>query len=180
MLVITIPAVDYFDEITEEFITRDAITLELEHSLSSLSKWESKWEKPFLGNEEKTTEESLSYIMAMTLTPNIPEEVYYRIPNEQMEQINGLLDAKMTATWFKEQSGGVRNRETITAELLYYWMFSLTIPLECETWHLNRLVTLIKVFNEQNAPQKKLSKRDLAARNRQLNESRKAQLNTNG
>lgn len=180
MLTITIPAVDDFDEASNEFISSSETTIELEHSLVSLSKWESIWEKPFLGPEPKTNEETLGYVEAMTLTPNIPPEVFRGLSRENLEQVNDYIDAKMSATWFTEKPDQRKPREIITSEVIYYWMISLSIPFECESWHLNRLFTLIKVCNQKNAPEKKMSKKDLMARNRALNEERKAKLKTNG
>lgn len=179
MLSITVPKSEFFDERTNEFLSTPETTLLMEHSLVSLSKWESEWEKPFLAPVERSTEETLSYIKAMTLTPNVPPEIYPQLTRDNLVEINDYIAAKMTATWFRETNSPA-NREIITAELIYYWMITLTIPLECETWHLTRLFTLIKVFHQKNSKQKKMSPRELAQRNRELNEQRQKQLGTSG
>lgn len=181
MLIITIPAVESFDESTNEFIVSEEIQLELEHSLASLSKWESIFEKPFLSREDKSQEETLKYVECMCLTPDVPPGVFERIGGENIQKINNYITAKMTATWFNDQNSGRANREIITAEIIYHWMIALQIPIEFEHWHLNRLFTLIKVCNEQNNPdKKKYSRNDWAARQRALNAARQKQYGTKG
>lgn len=180
MLTIVVPGIDLYDEVREEFTNAEGFTLELEHSLVSLSKWESIFEKPFLGKEDKTTDEVLGYVKAMILTPDVPPDVFDRLSKENVEAINKYIDAKMTATWFSDRPNSARNREVITSELIYYWMVSLNIPFECQHWHLNRLFTLIRIFNIKNAKPKKMSRSEMAARNRELNAQRRAQLGTTG
>lgn len=179
MLKIKIPSVEFYDELKNEFINSRETELQLEHSLVSLSKWESKWCKPFLSRTEKTNEESLDYIRCMTLTQNVEEIVYKYIPKAVMDQIASYIDAPMTATTFRQEKNTI-NREIVTAELIYYWMIAFNIPFECQKWHLNRLLTLINVCNIKNQPTKKMSRKDLYNRNRALNEARKAKFGTSG
>lgn len=170
MLVIEVPLEESFDEERMEFLTTSAYRLELEHSLASLSKWESKFEKPFLSADEKTAEESLWYIQAMTLTPNVPPEIFAKLSQENITEITEYINGKQTATWFREDPNKPKNRnEIITAEVIYYWMLSLNISKDCEDWHLNRLITLIRTTSEKNAPPKKKGRVDHAEMARQRN-----------
>jgi hypothetical protein len=154
----------------------------LEHSLISLSKWESIFEKPFLGPEPKTREEVLGYIKTMILTPDFPEDVLLKLSKSNFDEINAYIDSAQSATTFgvmPEQKHRSRG-ETITSELIYYWMVTFNIPFECESWHLNRLFSLIRICNLKNSKPKKMSRSELATRNRQLNEKRRAELGTSG
>jgi hypothetical protein len=181
LLVLDVGAREGFDESTQEFVTIHGTRLELEHSLASLSKWESRFEKPFLNAERKTSEETIAYVECMALDPNVPPEVFQNLSNEDIEKVMNYIDAKMTATWFNELPGQTaRSQEVITAEIIYYWMVSLNVPFECQYWHLNRLTTLIKVINKKNQPQKKMSFKDAAAQRRLLNQQRRSQHNTTG
>lgn len=180
MLEITIPAIEMFNEETQEFLPFKEQTLQLEHSLVSLSKWESKWCKPFLSKDEKTQEEVLDYIKCMTKTKNVDPYVYNRLTRSNIEAINKYIEAPMTATVFYDNKRQGANKEQVTSELIYYWMISLNIPMECQKWHLNRLLTLIRVCNVKNTPPKKTSKRELASRYAALNAARRKQLGTNG
>lgn len=180
MLRIVVPGAEQFDEEKNEFITTKEHVLQLEHSLVSLSKWESKWCKPFLTNKAKTREETLDYIKFMTLTQNVKPEVYNCLTPDNYKAIYAYIDAPMTATYISEEPRGKLHREQVTAELIYYWMVALNIPFECQKWHLNRLITLIKVCNLKNQPPKKRSQREIMRRNAALNAERLKQLNTNG
>ena len=180
MLRITVPAVELWDEARQEFIQTKEQTLQLEHSLVSLSKWESRWCKPFLSKDEKTTEQVLDYIRCMTITQNVNPDVYYRLSNDNIQQINAYIDAPMTATTFREDKTGKKGREIITSEIIYYWMIAYNIPPEYQKWHLNRLLTLIRVCDIKNQPPKKRSKRDIMATNAALNAARRKQLGTRG
>ena len=180
MLQITIPAVELWDERKQEFVITKEQTLQLEHSLVSISKWESKWCKPFLTKQEKTFEETLDYIKCMTITQNVDPEVYNYLTNENIKEINEYIEAPMTATYFSDEKTNKTSREQVTAELIYYWMIALNIPFECQNWHLNRLLTLIKVCSIKNQPPKKRSRKEIMSRNAALNAARRKQLNTRG
>lgn len=169
-----------WDEEREEFVEAKAETLQLEHSLVSLSKWESRWNKPFLSKTEKTSEEILDYIKCMTIPTEVDTVVYQKLTTKHYEQINSYISAPMTATTFYDDKHNKNSRETITSELVYYWMVALQIPFECQYWHLNRLLTLIRVCNVKNAPPKKQSKSDIMRRNAALNAERRARLNSKG
>lgn len=170
---------EMFDEQTQSFFTLKGQTLQLEHSLVSLSKWESKWCKPFLSKESKTLDETKDYIRCMTITQNVDPEIYNRLSNSNIEAINKYIDAPMTATTFNNRNQS-SNKEIITSELIYYWMISFNIPMECQKWHLNRLLTLIRVCNIKNSPPKKMGKRDIASQYASLNAARRKQFNTKG
>lgn len=180
MLTLHVPDVEYFDEKTERFIKTKAQTLHLEHSLISISKWESKWHKPFLSKEDKTEEQTLDYIKCMTINSNVDPLVYRALDASMISQINSYIDDPMTATWFNERQTKKGSREVITSEVIYYWMISLDIPFDCEKWHLNRLLTLVKVCDLKNSPGRKMSKRDILNSNRELNALRKQRLHTKG
>lgn len=180
MLRVKIPAVEFYDEQKEEFVNvHAAVELNLEHSLLSLSKWEQKWKIPFLTDDEKTDEQSADYVQCMTLNENVDPSVYKHLPFNVIDQISSYINDPMTATTISQtkKSGG---RRIITSEVIYGWMVALNIPFECERWHLNRLLMLIQVCNEQNTPAKKMSKKEIADQNRALNASRKAKLNSKG
>lgn len=182
MLTIIVPAIEFYDEASEEFIYSDEVVLELEHSLASLSKWESKFRKPFLGIEDKTDEEVIGYIEAMTLSNNFAPDIAQRLTQEQVVSINEYIASPESATTFSDtgQSSGRGRSEIITSELIYYWMTAYNIPFECENWHLNRLFALLRICNIKNSKEKKMSRRAAAAQQRSLNAQRRAQLGTSG
>lgn len=181
MLKITIPENEFFDEKNQVFVTIKGQTLQLEHSLVSISKWESKWHKPFLSNsKERTNEEIIDYIKCMTLTQNVDPLIYNYLPKEAVDKITNYIQDPMTATWFPADNTKKHSREIVTSEIIYHWMISLNIPFECQKWHINRLLTLIEVCNVKNQPKKKMSKRDVYNQNRALNAARKQRLNTKG
>lgn len=180
MLKLQIAEIELFDEENSRFISSPSYTLKLEHSLVSLSKWESVFERPFLGSKERTTEETLVYIRMMDLGNETPPEVFDRLSKQHFDAINVYINAKMTATTINEHSKSGGLRETITSELIYYWMITLNIPFECQTWHLNRLLTLIRVCNFKNTPPRKMSRQELARRNTTLNQQRRKRLGTSG
>ena len=179
MLQITIPATELWNEIANEFVQKKEQVLQLEHSLVSLSKWESKWCKPFLSRTPKTYEETIDYIRCMTINQNVDFDIYNGITNDIMNQVSQYIEAPMTATTFSNEKK-VINNDIITAEIIYYWMVALNIPFECQKWHLNRLLTLINVCNIKNQPKKKTSKRDIYSRNAALNAAHRERLNTTG
>lgn len=178
MLQVEITTSESYDEELEEFL-EEKYVLSLEHSLRSLSKWESKYEKPFLSDDEKTPEEMLDYVKCMTLSDDVTEDLYNLLSRDNIREINEYISSKQTATWFRDDKKP-GNKEIVTAELIYYWMFSYNIPMECEQWFLNRLLTLIKVFSAKNSPPKKKSQHEIAAENRALNAKRKAKFKTSG
>ena len=180
-LTITIPESEWWDEQNEEFVYTKQQKLVLEHSLVSLSKWESEHHKPFLSKEPMTLQETLDYIRCMTITQNVDPKVYRLIDDATIAKVNSYIEDSMTATWFNEDNkkkGG--KSERITAEIIYYWMTALQIPQEYQKWHLNRLLTLVRVCNVKNQPPKKKSRREIMSRNAALNASRRKRLNSKG
>lgn len=180
MLKIKVEDGELFDEANYEFVSIKGTVLQLEHSLISLSKWESKWHKPFLNNDKKTVEEIIDYIRCMTISQNVNPLIYNVLSRKNIEAVEKYLADPMTATVVKKTQSRSKQR-IITSELIYYWMVSFDIPFEpCEKWHLNRLLTLIDVCNIENSPKKKMRKGDIFKQNAQLNAARKKSLGTKG
>lgn len=180
MIVIDIPENEYYDSVTEMFITIPAKRVKLEHSLVAISKWESKWLKPFLGPGDKTMEQKLDYISFMILDEDEPTSIVNMMTESNLKSIIDYIESPMTATTIRQSKSSKVSREIITSELIYYWMISFNIPFECEYWHLNRLLMLINVCNVKNAPPKKASTKDILSRNRELNAARRKALGTSG
>ena len=180
MLEIEIPDTEMFDEAANEFITVKGVTLRLEHSLVSLSKWESKWKIPFLSRDRKTIEQTVDYIRCMTVNQNVDPLVYSLISNDHVNKINEYIADNKTATTFNDMHSPKQSREIITSELIYFWMAQFNIPMECQKWHLSRLLTLIRIASIKNSPEKKMSKRAIMSQNRSLNAARRKMHNTKG
>lgn len=181
MLPIHIKENDLFDEKTSTFIHVKETNLKLEHSLVSISKWESKWHKPFLTDEEKTNEELNDYIRCMSISGDVDPNAIKLISPEDMRRINEYIGTKMTATWFsKVDNQRKKSSEQVTSELIYYWMIAYNIPPEYEKWHLSRLLTLIEICERKNAPAKKMSQSEIMARNKALNAQRRAAMKSKG
>ena len=181
MLTITIPSTSFFNEATEEFLDIKGTTLQMEHSLVSLTKWESKWHKPFLSKTKKTKEEIIDYYRCMTITQNVNPLIYLAFTSVQTKEIDRYLEDPMTATTISGQSKTKRTGGIVTAELIYYKMVVHQIPFDpCEKWHLNRLLMLIQVCDEKNQKPRKMSAKEAAAQRYAQNATRRAELNSKG
>lgn len=178
MLTVIIPEGESFDKVKDEFVTLDSVTLTLSHTLVSISKWESKWLKPFLSELQRTDEETLDYIQCMS-SSHINPETMARLGNVELGIIRDYIQAPMTATVINDKGKGGK-AEVITSEIIYYWMVALNIPWECQHWHLNRLMMLVNVCNIKNTPSKKMSKKETMSSNASLNAARKKAMNTPG
>lgn len=180
MLNLKIDGDEYFNEETQMFESVEDVEIQLEHSLLSLSKWESKVKRPFLSKDSRTPEEMKMYIEAMIISTDYPKDIVNKFSRKNMQEIIDYIDSSESATTFGTMPE-VRGRgEIITSELIYYWMVMFNIPFECENWHLNRLFALIRICNLKNSKPKQLSRHQIAARNKALNEKRRAELNTSG
>lgn len=179
MLKITTAQREYFNEETQEFIIVPSAKLVLEHSLISVWKWESKWKKSFLNTKKLTNDELSDYVRCMTIGEEADPLVYRFLSAKTLQKIQDYLNEPMTATTFKEQKRPHKN-EIVTAELIYYWMIESGIPFECEKWHLNRLLALIRVCNIKGASGKKMSNHDIMKQNAELNAARRKALGSKG
>lgn len=180
MLRLELPAVELWDEARQEFSYGEAATLSLEHSLVSVSKWEARWGKIFFTDEPKTDEEARDYVGCMSLDGDIPNDVLERLGPAEFQAVNAYIANPMTATRITSKRPPKRSGEQPSSELVYYWMIALGIPMECQHWHLNRLLTLIEVCNVKGGPPEKLSQREVLEQQAALNEMRKKKLNTKG
>lgn len=181
MLTIVVPASEVYNELTNEFSYTNETTIRLEHSLVSISKWEAKWKKPFLGHEQKTREQIYDYVKFMTISQNVPEDVFRCLTKENYEAIGKYIEDSMTATWFSDTSNKGSGREIITSERIYYWMVAYNIPFECQKWHLNRLLTLIKICSIENSrDSNKMSKSAIMRQNSALNKARRSKYKSRG
>ena len=181
MLKLTVKGEERWDDEKEVFIpAMKEHTLQLEHSLLSISKWEAIYHKPFLSTE-MSKEMIISYAKCMTINP-VPDAVYDYITAEHINLITDYIKDPMTATWFSDKNpahkGGKMNGEIITAEIVYYWMIQMQIPVEFQKWHLNRLLTLIRVISVKNDP--KSGKKMTAQERSALNKARKAKYGLRG
>jgi len=179
MLQITLPASRFFNEQTEEFVFYEPVTLKLEHSLISIQRWESKWHKSYLSSENLSAEEMIDYIRCMSLDPNLNPQVLSRLRQIDFERIKDYISDPMTATTFSQHDDPHQRKQIITAEIIYYWMVSFGIPFECAKWHLNQLMTLIKVCSIKNNP-KKANKNEAAKQRAALNKARRARMGSTG
>lgn len=180
MLKLQIEGAEYWDEEREEFVSSPGGTLLLEHSLRSIAEWESKWKKPYLEQRDMTPEELIDYIRCMTVGPEKDMLLYQSLTFDQLVQIKDYINDPMTATTFRKDENAPRNRSITTAEILYYEMSELNIPYSCDRWHLNRLMTLIRVCAIKRAPRKKGGKKNAAQNRKNLNRQRREQYGTSG
>lgn len=178
-LVIVVPGQELFDNEKQKFITTEDVTLRMEHSLVAIHNWESKWHKPFLVPKGHSGEEVLDYFRMMCLD-DVDPSVFDRMSEENLQEIQAYMENVMTATTFHNLPDKPGGREIVTAEIVYYWMVSLQIPLDRETWHFGRLMALIRTVNTKNAPKKKMNTKDALAQQRELNAQRRAEMASKG
>lgn len=179
MLKIIVPETELFDQTNGEFLTVKKQILMLEHSLVSISKWESKWKIPYLYTERKTLEQDRDYVRCMTITQNVDPIIYKCLTKEVWDKIYDYMNDPMTASNVpSKKKPGVKN--IVTAETIRYWMIMFNIPVEYEKWHINQLLALIKYCEWKQSDSEKLTPSELYARNSRLNAERKRKLHTKG
>ena len=181
MLQLRRPAEEGWDSEAETFIDLPEVTLRLEHSLVSLSKWESIWHKHFLGRDDLTPEEILSYIRCMSEEP-LTDEVLVRLRSDDFDAITNYIKEQRTGTSITERNPRPGSSQYVTSELIYGWMVGCQIPPQpAETWHLSRLLTLIRVCQIQQDPKpSKMNQSDWIAERNRLNAQRRAARRSNG
>lgn len=180
MLTLEVVLSENYNEETQEFVANDKIVLEMEHSLASISKWESIWEKAFLGKREKTSAETLSYIECMIMSPEVPENIIHRLTESNVKTIIDYINARQSATWIQEREQTTKSKDVVTSELMYFWMSSFNLDVSSEHWHLNRFLNLVKIASEKNSPKKQKMTRQSAQSRARLNQQRRAQLGSTG
>lgn len=178
MLRIIVPGGEYYDENKGEFVYRKDQELQMEHSLISISKWEARWRVAYNKERQKTPEEILDYFRCMTIN-RVDPEVYDRLTEKNISDIINYMNEPMTACYFNNDSP-VKSKDTMTSEMIYYYMIVLGIPFECEKWHFNKLMALIEVCSIKNKPEKTMSRADLLRKNARLNAARKKAHHTKG
>lgn len=180
MLELVIKPPELWDERNEEFINLEPVTIQVEHSLESLAAWESKWHKPFLGQDERSKEETIDYIKCMTLTPNVDPKIYDYLDNTAIKSVSKYIEDSMTATWFTNRKLPPASSEQVTAEIIYYWMIAFNVPFECAKWHLNRLLTLIRVCEAKSRKAEKIPRNEQLRSQTALNKARRQKYKTRG
>lgn len=179
MLTLKIESFEGWDEEKEEFIYIEGQTIHMRHCLASISKWESKWHIPFLSRKEKTEEQALDYIRCM-VEEEVSDTVINIIQTRYGREIESYMNNPSTATVVHHDKQEIGSNSPKTSEVIYSWMFQLNIPMECQYWHINKLITQIDYMNEQQKPPKKISKKDAMARQARINAERRAKLKSKG
>lgn len=188
-LTITVPAKEYYVEKLNQFRYEKERTLTIEHSLISIKKWEQKYHRSFFNDKDKkTSEEMMDYVRCMALG-TVDPMTYVMLTRENIQEISDYINDPMTATTFKDiklegESGNSKRNKIITSEIVYYWMTQLNIPPEYAKWHINQLITLIRVSNEEqkklNGGGKKIPKKGLTNRNAAINAANRKRFNSKG
>jgi hypothetical protein len=173
---------EYWDNEKQEFIYPEKGSLLLEHSLLSISKWEAIWHKPYMGSENKTNEEFYSYIKCMSLKGEPDDKILNSLTRDNLEDILTYIENPMTATTVKEDASSVCGtpKNFVTSELLYAYMVNYNIPVEFENWHINRLLTLIRLCSSKQEKPKKMSQAEIMRENARINAMRRSKLGSKG